>query len=139
MVLAAAGFVIYRIISSEVQYLLMQTSYGINHWTPPKGHVDPGESDFDTAVRETREESGINLADLRIIEGFKKIIEYNVKGKNKRVTYWLAELLNPETAVIMSEEHQAYKWLPLQDACQLANFKEMQDVLIECQKFIDSR
>jgi hypothetical protein len=29
--------VIYRELGSAVEYLLMQTSYGHHHWTPPKG------------------------------------------------------------------------------------------------------
>lgn len=34
----AAGFVIYRKNCNEIiEYLLMQASYGTNHWTPPKG------------------------------------------------------------------------------------------------------
>jgi bis(5'-nucleosidyl)-tetraphosphatase len=33
----AAGFLVYRLVSSEIQYLLMKASYGNFHWTPPKG------------------------------------------------------------------------------------------------------
>ena len=35
----AAGFILYRRIPPKniVEYLLMQTSYGGHHWTPPKG------------------------------------------------------------------------------------------------------
>jgi hypothetical protein len=33
----AAGLVVFRRISNSVQYLLLQTSYGEKHWTPPKG------------------------------------------------------------------------------------------------------
>jgi len=33
----AAGFIVFRTVSSQVQYLLLQASDGINHWTPPKG------------------------------------------------------------------------------------------------------
>lgn len=54
----AAGFVIYRKLCDKVEYLLLKASYGGFHWTPPKGHVDPGEDDFTTALRETREEAG---------------------------------------------------------------------------------
>lgn len=74
----AAGFLIYRHINSSIEYLLLKASYGSYHWTPPKGstmisdkfipqihikfsipgHVDPGEDDFTTALRETREEAG---------------------------------------------------------------------------------
>ena len=35
---AAAGFIIFRRIGqAPVEYLLLQTSYGEHHWTPPKG------------------------------------------------------------------------------------------------------
>ena len=33
----ASGFLVFRKCSSKIQYLLLQTSYGENHWTPPKG------------------------------------------------------------------------------------------------------
>lgn len=33
----AAGFLIYRLVSSEIQYLLLKASYASFHWTPPKG------------------------------------------------------------------------------------------------------
>ena len=38
-VVRAAGFIIFRRVPPHniVEYLLMQTSYGQNHWTPPKG------------------------------------------------------------------------------------------------------
>ena len=41
----AAGLVIFRRRekTSEPEWLLLQTSYGEHHWTPPKGHLDPGE------------------------------------------------------------------------------------------------
>jgi hypothetical protein len=35
--LRASGFVIFRIVSKQIEYLLLQTSYGNHHWTPPKG------------------------------------------------------------------------------------------------------
>lgn len=38
-VVRAAGLVVYRRdpAARQVQYLLMQTSYGRHHWSPPKG------------------------------------------------------------------------------------------------------
>ena len=64
----AAGLVVFRRVP-EIQYLLMQHSYGKKHWTPPKGHVDPGESDYQTALRETEEEAGLTEQALKIIPG----------------------------------------------------------------------
>ena len=67
----AAGFIIYRQMRAKTEYLVMQTSYGEHHWTPPKGHVDSGESDYETAVRETAEEAGIREEDMEIDKTFK--------------------------------------------------------------------
>lgn len=39
MAVRAAGFVIFR-RNPDIEYLLMQTSYGKHHWTPPKGKHD---------------------------------------------------------------------------------------------------
>ena len=54
----AAGFLIFRRVVDKIEYLLLQASYGMFHWSPPKGYCDPGEDDFETAVREVKEESG---------------------------------------------------------------------------------
>ncbi|XP_020292876.1 bis(5'-nucleosyl)-tetraphosphatase [asymmetrical] [Pseudomyrmex gracilis] len=132
----ACGLVIFRRFQGTVQYLLMQTSYGDHHWTPPKGHVDAGESDMETALRETREEAGFEADDLKIFENVKHEMTYNVKGVPKIVIYWLAELINPNKCVRLSDEHQAFEWLPLREACDLARYAEMQEALTNFNKYI---
>jgi 8-oxo-dGTP pyrophosphatase MutT (NUDIX family) len=42
------------------------------------GHVDPGESDLETALRETEEESGLTKADLHILADFNKTIKVGI-------------------------------------------------------------
>lgn len=91
---------------------------------------------METAVRETYEESGYSKEDLKIYDDTKFEISYLVKDKPKIVIYWLAELLNKNKEVTMSNEHQDFKWLPLQEACILADYKEMQDVLKQFDKYI---
>jgi len=135
----AAGFVVFRRISNGIEYLLLQTSYGIHHWTPPKGHVDPGESDLETAYRETREESGLEQSDIKVYEDTKKTLNYKVKGKPKVVHYWLVELVNPSAKVKLSNEHQDFKWLSLKEACELSGYKDMQDVLVDFDNFLKSK
>merc|ERR1712243_410538 len=79
----AAGLIIFRRIQQQIEYLLMQTSYGEHHWTPPKGHVDPGEDDMTTALRETQEEAGLANDHFSIVDGFKKELRYEVRGRPK--------------------------------------------------------
>ncbi|KAK5648504.1 hypothetical protein RI129_003396 [Pyrocoelia pectoralis] len=126
----AAGLVIFRRHLNIIEYLLLQTSYGIHHWTPPKGHVDPGETDpMVTALRETQEESGLKKSDLKIFDNSKHILNYNVNGKPKIVIYWLAELINPRAEIILSDEHQDFKWLQLEEACKFGSYIDMQEMI----------
>ncbi|XP_063386085.1 bis(5'-nucleosyl)-tetraphosphatase [asymmetrical] [Cydia fagiglandana] len=127
----AAGLVIFRNINQAVQFLLLQTSYGEHHWTPPKGHVDPGESDWITALRETKEEAGLSENELLVYKDISKTLNYQVKGKPKVVVYWLAKLKNPEQAVTLSDEHQQLKWLPLEQAQEISGFDDMKQLLAE--------
>ncbi|XP_034172773.2 purine phosphoribosyltransferase family protein Apf [Osmia lignaria lignaria] len=136
MACRASGFVIFRRMQGAIEYLLMQVSYGEHHWTPPKGHVDPGESDMETALRETEEEAGFIASDLKIFNDAKQELKYEVKGKPKIVVYWLAELLNPDKPVRLSHEHQAFKWLPLEEACSVAKYEDMQKMLIYFNDYI---
>ncbi|XP_029193212.1 bis(5'-nucleosyl)-tetraphosphatase [asymmetrical]-like [Acropora muricata] len=119
--LRAAGLIIFRrkSFTGPLEYLLLQTSYGKHHWTPPKGHVDPGESDMQTALRETEEESGLKKSSLEIMEHVQKTLNYEVRGKPKTVIYWPAEVKDYNVAVQLSNEHQDFKWLSLDKACEL--------------------
>ena len=63
----SAGLAIFRMKKDEatsvqkVEWLLLQDNPRSHHWTPPKGHIDPGESAMEAAMRETLEESGSRL------------------------------------------------------------------------------
>lgn len=35
----AAGFLIFRRLNEQIEYLLLKASYGNKHWTPPKGKI----------------------------------------------------------------------------------------------------
>jgi bis(5'-nucleosidyl)-tetraphosphatase len=134
----AAGLIIFRKLANQIEYLLLQTSYGEHHFTPPKGHLDEGETYLDAALRETEEEAGLKPTDYKIIESFKVELKYLVNGKPKNVVYWLAKLNDPETQVKLSHEHQDYKWLKLDDAIAYAKYEDMQKVFKQVDEFIQT-
>ncbi|XP_034101277.2 bis(5'-nucleosyl)-tetraphosphatase [asymmetrical] [Drosophila nasuta] len=125
----AAGFVLFRRLCGQIEYLLLKASYGDFHWSAPKGHVDPGEDDFTTARRETKEEAGYDEKDLIIYRDKQVTLNYEVKGKQKIVIYWLAELRDPNQPVVLSEEHTEYKWLAKEAAKECAKYKDYQGMI----------
>lgn len=68
---------------------------------------------------------------MQIHKDITKSLSYEVKGKPKVVTYWLAKLKNPEHPVKLSDEHQDLKWLPLQQAQEISGFEDMKQLLAE--------
>ncbi|KHJ47019.1 putative Bis(5'-nucleosyl)-tetraphosphatase [Trichuris suis] len=132
----AAGFVVFKRVDGLIKYLLLQASDRDHHWTPPKGHLDEGETDLDAAIRETREESGLERNDYSIIPDFRHVMKYLANGKPKEVVYMLAELRNLNTKVELSHEHQKFEWCPLLEACQLVKYPETISLLQEVEAFL---
>lgn len=81
----------------------------------PKGHADPGETELETARRETLEETGID--DLRVLGDFRAELRYRAKRAgntyDKRVVYFAARLRSGK--VELSKEHSSHAWLHLGD------------------------
>ncbi|RZF41458.1 hypothetical protein LSTR_LSTR000172 [Laodelphax striatellus] len=136
-IVRAAGLLIFR-RSPSIEYLLLQASYKPYHWTPPKGHLDPGEDEMQAALRETVEESGINAESLAIDKNFYKQLVYEAFGKNKTVSYWLAEIVDKNATVKLSSEHQAFEWCTLESALDKVEYEDTKSLLREAQEYLTS-
>ena len=83
----SCGALVYRRRNNHVQILLLKHCLGKN-WSFPKGHVEPGEREGQTAIREVREETGLVVG---LFPHFRHCVEYNPKPNvHKRVVYFLA-------------------------------------------------
>lgn len=60
----SCGAVVYRLVEGSPQILLVKQAQKDESWGIPKGHMERDETYMETAVRETKEEAGI---DIRII------------------------------------------------------------------------
>lgn len=68
-------------------------------------------------------------SDLRIYSDQKKVLNYKVKGVDKIVIYWLAELINPSQDPILSDEHTAFKWLNKTETISIAGYRDFNQML----------
>ncbi len=132
----SAGAVIFR-RDSRVEYLLLK--YGAGHWDFVKGHIEEGESEIETLLREAEEETGIS--ELEIIPGFREKIEYFYRwgGElvHKEVIFYLAEAKTGE--VRLSYEHVDYAWLPFEEAYERVTYANAKRVLKAARDFLAER
>ena len=85
-------------------------------WSFPKGHKEPGEPDVETALRETKEEVGL---DVKIIDEKPISTDYLIHDGTvlKNVSLFIAVPLNDEIKIQASEVEKA-KWMPVGEAGQ---------------------
>jgi bis(5'-nucleosidyl)-tetraphosphatase len=129
----SAGAVVYRETPGGRMYLLLQNA---GRWDFPKGRVEKGESELEAGIREVEEETG--LKDIKIVPGFRKVIEYFYRrdGKNihKQVVYLLAK--TGDDSVKISFEHQGFGWFRYHDAVQRASYENSKVTLRGAESFI---
>ena len=105
------------------------------HWDFPKGHVDEGETEIETATRELEEETGIK--GIVFFEGFRKTITYTFQKGNrkvgKEVAFFLAK--TTEEKVNLSHEHVDYEWLDFPSASERLTYDNARSVLKEAIDF----
>ena len=131
----AYGFILASIVDGEPRYLLMRSaSHGT--WGAPKGHAEEGEEPFETALRETEEETGI--ASPNVIDGFERSYDYEVDTERgtylKHVTYWLATV--PEPKHTPSSEHDKSDWYDLDTVLELLQYEQMKQVFREADAYL---
>lgn len=73
----SCGAIVYRIINSEVRFLLIKNKRSSN-WGFPKGHMERGENEKETAYREVLEETGVRA---RFMPDFRFKSEYSIQNR----------------------------------------------------------
>lgn len=98
--------------------VLLRHKFG-GHWSFPKGHVEQGENEHQTALREVREETGLTI---RLLDGFRESVEYFPKpGVKKQVVYFLGKALG-EVLIPQEEEISEVHWIPIDKAAEMVTF-----------------
>ena len=132
----SAGIVLFRNNSNKNEFLLL--NYPQGHWDFVKGKVEQNETSHETALRETREETGITH--IEFIDGFEESVEYDFRFKkeniHKKVIFFLAK--TSEKNIKLSHEHSDYIWLEYNDALKKTTFENAKNVLTKANEFLSS-
>ena len=130
----SAGIIIFRKENSKNLFLLLR--YPSGHWDFVKGKMEKDESTHETAVRETKEETGIE--DVSFLENFEEWIDYNFQYQGelvqKKVVFFLAETKTKEIEI--SHEHLDYIWMDYNAAMEKTTFDNAKTVLTRAQTLL---
>lgn len=107
--------------NGALSILLITAKRNRGQWVFPKGHVDPGETFEQTALRETEEEAGVTGTIVRPAG----IIEFTLGGSVIRVHYF----------IVRTDDHgrpeagRRLGWFSYEDALKTLSFENSRELL----------
>ncbi len=118
----SAGGIVFKTVRSQGQVLLTKHSQN-KHWSFPKGLIDPGQTTEEAALREVREEGGVE-AEIVDKVGYSKYV-YTLNGEKifKVVTYFLMRYLSGNPSDHDWEVEEA-GWYEVDEAIKQLTFSQ---------------
>jgi 8-oxo-dGTP pyrophosphatase MutT (NUDIX family) len=137
----SAGGVAFRWQDSEPEIAIVSMKPKLR-WQLPKGIVDPGESPEVTAVREVREEAGVETERLGLIETIEYWYRSVRNGQpvryHKFVHFYLMEYLQGDVANHDHEVEEA-SWVSFDEALEMLEFKSERAVVEKAREMVRAR
>ena len=141
----SAGIILFRKTQEGPVFLILYN--GGDYWNFPKGKIKSEERSFEAAVRETDEETGIGMKDMRFLRDFKTherfVFRRDRRTISKTIIFYVAETRKAEIKLVQKshgERHQGFGWFPYREATRiLGKYRESQRVLKEAYECIVKR
>lgn len=128
----SCGAVIYRKFHGNTELLLIKHVNG-GHWSFPKGHVEAGETEEETAKREIMEETGLEVV---LDTSFREVVSYSPKKDTKKdVIYFLAKAVNYDYTP-QQEEIAQIRWVEINRAQSVLSYDNDKQLAAKAKPFI---
>ena len=102
----SCGVLPYHITENGREYLIVFEQHS-HCWSLPKGHMEPGETEIQTALRELKEETGLTA---RIDPSARATVEYPISPvAQKQVVFFLGEVTG--IPCVRQGEIEAFRWI----------------------------
>ena len=137
----SCGIVPFREVDGEIRYLVISSAVTKReHWEFPKGGVEEGEREIETALRELWEETGVK--DVRVLPGYREPIRYIYRRPeglvSKQVVYFIARVGDP-SVTLREVEAKDYRWANYAETRKLLRHANARALLERCHAFITGR
>lgn len=133
----SCGAVVYTTINGKRKYVIITSEEGIYGF--PKGHIEPGETEIETALREIKEETNL---DVTLLDGFKMEVEHTFMKQGeerlKHVTYFVGYYENQEFKP-QEEEVSKIDLMELDEAINCFQYDNVKKVLKKADEFLNNK
>lgn len=130
----SCGAIVFRKFHGNTEILLIK-HVNSGHWSFPKGHVENNETEIETAVREIKEETGI---DVIIDPTFRETVSYSPrKDTQKVVVYFIAKAKNYDY-VAQEEEIAEIRWVEIGRASSILTYENDRSIVTKAKSAISN-
>ena len=106
------------VFNQEDKLLLLKSHKWPGKYVVPGGHVELGERLEDAVIRETKEETGLDVYDIEFIV-FQEFVYDPSFWKPRHFIFFDYACKTRSTAVQLNDEAEEYIWVPLEEARHL--------------------
>lgn len=119
---------VYRKRDDDIEFLIIKrVPHDGDFWQPVTGGIEPGETPKQAATREVSEEVGIYNF-LHVSEEIMRSEWITDDGRHGTDILHAVEV-HVDSEVTLSEEHEDYMWLSLEDAIQVLKYENNKQAL----------
>lgn len=121
----SCGAVVYRKFHGNIEILLIK-HVNSGHWSFPKGHMENGESEYETAMREIKEETGI---DVILDATFRETVNYSPKKDTRKVVVYFIGRARSFELEPQEEEIAQIRWVDIGHAPTVLTYENDRQIV----------
>ena len=115
----SCGAIVYRRFHGNIEILLIK-HVNSGHWSFPKGHVEGDETELETARREIKEETGL---DVILDQTFRETVSYSPRRDTQKIVVYFLALARNYDFVPQEEEIAEIRWVDIVRATRMLTYE----------------
>ncbi len=128
----SCGAIVFRKHHGNTEILLVRHIKS-GYWSFPKGHMEEGETEEETARREIKEETGL---DVLLDTGFRETVTFSPKRNTKKTVVYFVGMATSHELIPQKEEISELKWQEIGQAASALTYENDKMIVNKAKAFI---
>lgn len=129
----SCGAIVYRKFHGNTEILLIK-HINSGHWSFPKGHMEGDETEVETAMREIKEETGI---DVIIDPTFRETVTFSPRKDTQKVVVYFIAKARKSDFTPQEDEIAEIKWVEIGRACSVLAYENDKSIVNKAKAVIN--